>query len=69
MLVLSRKIGEQIVLGDGIVITVAAISGLRVRLGITAPPHVSIRREELDARADPGSPALPAARTPGPPSC
>jgi carbon storage regulator len=49
MLVLSRKLGERIVVGGHVVITVAAISGARVRLGITAPPQVPIRRAELDA--------------------
>jgi carbon storage regulator len=47
MLVLSRKIGERVCLGDGIQITVVAIQGNRVRLGFLAPPDVLIRREEL----------------------
>jgi carbon storage regulator len=48
MLVLSRKHGETIRLGDDIEVTVCQISGNRVRLAISAPPHVSIRRSELD---------------------
>jgi carbon storage regulator len=47
MLVLSRKSGQQVFLGDNIRITVVAIEGNRVRLGFTAPPDVSIKREEL----------------------
>ena len=47
MLVLSRKVGEQIVLGENIRVTVVAVHGSRVRLGFTAPPDVPIHREEL----------------------
>ena len=47
MLVLSRKCNEQIVIGDDIIITVVAIKGGTVRLGIEAPPHVSVHREEV----------------------
>ena len=47
MLVLSRKIGERIVIGDGIVVTVLAFNGQQIRLGIEAPREVPIVREEL----------------------
>lgn len=47
MLVLSRKVGEQVVIGDDVHITVVAIRGNRVRLGFLAPGEVLIRREEL----------------------
>jgi carbon storage regulator len=47
MLVLSRKIHQEIVIGDGIVITIVAVRGKQVRLGIKAPPEVPIRRDEL----------------------
>ena len=47
MLILSRKRSEQIVIGDGIVITVVAIRGGNVRLGIEAPPNVAVHREEI----------------------
>ncbi len=47
MLVLSRKHGEAIVVGDGITVTVLAIEGGRVKLGVVAPPEVSIHRAEL----------------------
>jgi carbon storage regulator len=50
MLVLSRKLGEAVVIGGTIRLTVVAIRGNQIRLGITAPPEVAIRREEL-ARA------------------
>jgi carbon storage regulator len=47
MLVLSRKLGEEIVIGDNIRLTVVAILGNQVRLGFTAPRDVFIQREEL----------------------
>lgn len=47
MLVLTRHHGERIVIGDDIRITVVKIDGARVKIGIEAPDHVSIVREEL----------------------
>jgi len=47
MLILSRKVHEEIKIGDGISITIVAIRGKQVRVGIKAPPHVPIRRDEL----------------------
>jgi carbon storage regulator len=60
MLVLSRKRGEQIVVpGLGVAITVVAIEGNRVRLGIAAPDHVGVYREELWSRIGHPATALP----------
>lgn len=47
MLILARKCNEQIVIGDNVVITVVAIRGGNVRLGIDAPSSVSVHREEV----------------------
>jgi carbon storage regulator len=48
MLVLSRKVGEAIVLPEaGIVLTVLEVRGGQIRLGISAPPEVAVFREEL----------------------
>lgn len=47
MLVLSRRVGERIVINENIVVTVVRVDGGRVRLGIEAPPEVSIIRQEL----------------------
>lgn len=47
MLVLSRRAGQRIVLSGGVVVTVVAMHGLQVRLGVEAPPDVSILREEI----------------------
>lgn len=47
MLVLTRKLGERIVLGDGIVVTVTELTGQRVKIGIEAPHDVRVLRGEL----------------------
>ncbi len=47
MLVLTRKVDESIKIGDSIVITVLAVEGERVKLGITAPRELTILREEV----------------------
>ncbi len=47
MLVLTRKIGEEIVIDGDIRVTILAVRGNQVRLGFQAPPHVSIFRQEL----------------------
>jgi len=52
MLVLSRKLSQQIMIGSEISITVVKIEGNHVRLGIQAPPDISILREELDVIPD-----------------
>src|SRR5437899_2642589 len=46
MLILSRKIGEKILIGEGIELMVVGVCGNRVRLGIAAPPECRIRRAE-----------------------
>ncbi|HEX4592486.1 MAG TPA: carbon storage regulator [Gemmataceae bacterium] len=50
MLVLSRKVGEAIVIGGGIVVRVAEVSGGRVRLAIDAPRSCRVDREEVRDR-------------------
>jgi carbon storage regulator len=55
MLVLSRKIGERIIIGENVIVQVLAVRRGQIRLGITAPSTVSIRREELP-RHTPGGP-------------
>jgi carbon storage regulator len=47
MLVLSRKLGEKIVIGDNIVVTVVKIDRNQVRLGIEAPSTIPVYREEI----------------------
>jgi carbon storage regulator CsrA len=50
MLVLTRKVEEEIVIGDGIRVKVLAIHGKIVRLGFVAPPSVRVMRLELKVR-------------------
>jgi carbon storage regulator len=50
MLVLTRKVGEQIRVGEDIVVTLVRIQGDKVRLGIEAPRQVPIHREEVRRR-------------------
>lgn len=53
MLVLSRKVGEEIVMPEqGVVVTVVSVRGNRVRIGVTAPRGVSIYRKEIDPREE-----------------
>ncbi|VAX16881.1 Carbon storage regulator [hydrothermal vent metagenome] len=50
MLVLTRKLGESVTIGDDIKISVIDIKGRQVRLGIEAPPSMTIHREEVYAK-------------------
>ncbi len=47
MLVLSRKLGERIIIGDQIVVTVVKLDHGQVRLGIEAPREIGVFREEI----------------------
>jgi carbon storage regulator len=47
MLVLSRKLGEKIVIGDNIVVTVVKIDRNQIRIGIEAPSEILVYREEI----------------------
>ncbi len=50
MLVLTRRIGEVIVIDDRIRVTVVSIDGGKVRLGVAAPPEVRVDRQEIHER-------------------
>ena len=47
MLVLSRKVGEEIIIGDNIRVVVVAVKGENVRIGISAPKDVVVDRQEI----------------------
>ena len=51
MLVLSRKVGERILIGEEIRVTIVRIGAGGVRVGIEAPAHLNVVREELKDRA------------------
>ena len=50
MLILTRKLGEKIAIGDDITITLIEIKGTQVKLGIEAPKHIEIHRQEVYER-------------------
>jgi carbon storage regulator len=50
MLVLTRKVGERIHIGNSIVVTVVRVQNDKVRIGIEAPPEVGVHREEVYRR-------------------
>ena len=52
MLVLTRRLGQSIVIGDDVVVTVLESTGDSVRLGITAPREVPVHREEVVAEIE-----------------
>jgi carbon storage regulator len=52
MLILSRKIGEAIKIGDDVTLIVIGIKGVQIRLGIDAPRNVSVHREEIHKRIE-----------------
>lgn len=47
MLILTRRVGETLVIGDDVTITVLEVKGSQVRIGINAPKSVSVHREEI----------------------
>lgn len=50
MLILTRRVGETLVIGDDVTITVLGVRGNQVRVGVNAPKDVAVHREEIYQR-------------------
>ncbi len=63
MLILTRRVGESIMIGDNVTVTVLGVKGNQVRIGVNAPKEVAVHREEIyeKIRAENGGDGSPAA--------
>jgi carbon storage regulator len=54
MLILTRRVGESVVIGEDVTVTVLGVKGNQVRIGINAPKNVAVHREEIFERIKSG---------------
>ncbi len=59
MLILTRRVGESVIIGEDVEVSVLSVKGSQVRIGIKAPKGVAVHRQEILGRGA-GDPAVPA---------
>ena len=62
MLILTRRVGESVVIGEDVTITVLGVKGNQARLGVNAPKDVAVHREEIHKRIERQQAAVDAER-------
>lgn len=55
MLILTRRVGESLIIGEDVTVSVLAVKGNQVRIGIDAPKNVRVDREEIRAKKEAGN--------------
>lgn len=58
MLILTRRVGETLMVGDEVTVTVLGVKGNQVRIGVVAPKHVAVHRKEIYERIQNAKPPI-----------